>query len=71
MVVFVAVGLSISAISSAQRKSRRDAENAAEEAGRSVLALRESEARKSVILEVALDCIITIDGGAANRGPMF
>ena len=62
LVVFVVVGLSVSAISSAQHKSRRDAENAAEEAQRSVLALRESEARKSVILEVALDCIITIDG---------
>jgi len=62
LVVFVAVGLSVSAISSAQHKSRREAENAAEEAQRSVLALRESEARKSIILEIALDCIITIDG---------
>lgn len=62
LVVFVVVGLSVSAISSAQHKSRRDAEAAAEEAQRSVLALRESEARKSVILEIALDCIITIDG---------
>ena len=62
LAVFVVVGLSVSAISSAQHKSRRDAESAAEEAQRTVAALRESEARKSVILEVALDCIITIDG---------
>ncbi len=62
LVVFVVVGLSVSAISSAQHKSRRDLEIVAEEAQRSALALRVSEARKSVILEVALDCIITIDG---------
>ncbi len=60
--VFVAVGLSISAISSAQHKSQRAAEDAAAEAGRTADALRDSETRKSVILEAALDCIITIDG---------
>ena len=62
LVVFIVVGLSISAISSAQHKSQKDAEEAAEEAGRSMDALRDSETRKSVILEAALDCIITIDG---------
>ncbi len=62
LIVFVLVGLSISAISSAQHKSRRDAEDAVGEAQRSIVALRDSEARKSAILEVALDCIITIDG---------
>ena len=61
LIVFVIVGLSISAISSAQRKSSRDAEDAAEAAGRAVLALQDSEARKTAILAVALDCIIMID----------
>jgi PAS domain S-box-containing protein len=61
LVVFVVVGLSISAISSAQHKAHRNAADAVEEAERSLVALRESETRKSAILEVALDCIITID----------
>jgi PAS domain S-box-containing protein len=61
LVVFVVVGFSISAISSAQHKAHRDAAGAVEEAEHSLAALRESETRKSAILEVALDCIITID----------
>ena len=54
LLVFIIVGLSVSAISSSQRKMRGRAEQIA--AG-----FRESEARKSVVLEVALDCIISID----------
>jgi len=61
LLVFIIVGLSVSAISSSQRKARREAEDSADEARHAALALRESEARKSAVLEVALDCIITID----------
>ena len=61
LLVFIAVGVGVSAISSAQRKSHLDAEKAAEEARHSMVALRESEARKTAILEVALDCIISVD----------
>lgn len=61
LLVFVAVGLSVSAISSSQRKARQRADDAAADARRSELALRESETRKAAVLEVALDCIIAID----------
>jgi len=54
LLVFVIVGLSVSALSSSQRRTRQEAESAA-------LALSESEARKAAVLEVALDCIIAID----------
>jgi len=54
LLVFVIVGLSVSALSSSQRRTRQEGERAA-------LALRESEARKAAVLEVALDCIIAID----------
>ena len=55
------VGLSVSAISSSQRRARQQAQESAEVSRRSELALRDSEARKSAVLEVALDCIIAID----------
>ena len=61
LVVFVIVGLSVSALSSAQQQASRRAEDAADEARRSILALQDSETRKSAILEAALDCIITMD----------
>ena len=61
LLVFIIVGLSVSAISSSQRKARQRADAAAAAATRSELALRDSEARKTAVLEVALDCIIAID----------
>ena len=61
LLIFITVGLAVSAISSAQRKSHREAEQAAEEAHAAALALRQSEGRKSAVLEAALDCIITAD----------
>ena len=61
LIVFVIVGLSVSALSSAQHRASRDAAQAAEDAKQNVLALQDSETRKSTILEVALDCIITMD----------
>jgi PAS domain S-box-containing protein len=61
LLVFVIVGLSVSALSSSQRKARQRAEKAAADATRTERALRDSEARKSAVLEVALDCIIAID----------
>ena len=63
LLVFIIVGLSVSAISNAQRGSRQRADEAASEARRSELALRESEARKAAVLDIALDCIIAIDEG--------
>ena len=60
--VFVLVGLSVSAISDAQHRAQRRAEASAEETERTMLALRDSEARKTAILEAALDCVISIDG---------
>ncbi len=63
LLVFIVVGLSVSALSSSQRKVRQRAEGAAADAKRSELALRDSEARKAAVLEVALDCIIAIDEG--------
>lgn len=61
LLVFIIVGLSVSAISSSQREARQRAEESAADARRSELALRESEARKAAVIEVALDCIIAID----------
>jgi PAS domain S-box-containing protein len=61
LVVFIIVGLSVSAISSSQRKASRQAEEAAEDARLSEAALRESEARKTAVLEAAMDCIISAD----------
>ena len=61
LAVFVVVGVSVSAISSSQRKAHQRAEDSAADARRAEIALRESEARKSAVLEVALDCIITAD----------
>lgn len=63
LLVFVVVGLSVSAISSSQRKARQRAEEAASAARHSERALRDSEARKAAVLDVALDCIIAIDEG--------
>ncbi|MGI4789308.1 MAG: SpoIIE family protein phosphatase [Janthinobacterium lividum] len=61
LIIFIGVGLSISAISSAQHTAQREAEESAAEARRNESALRESEARKASVLEAALDCIITTD----------
>ena len=54
LLVFVIVGLSVSALSGSQRRTRQ-------ESARTARALSESEARKTAVLEVALDCIIAID----------
>ncbi|MGI4789587.1 MAG: PAS domain S-box protein [Janthinobacterium lividum] len=76
LLIFTVVGLSVSAISSAQRRTKQQAEESAvalrerevilrqNEATliESEAILRESETRKSAVLEVALDCIITADG---------
>ena len=61
LLIFITVGLAVSAISSSQRKAHQQVETAAEEARAAALALRQSEARKSAVLEAALDCIITAD----------
>ena len=53
--------MAVSAISASQRKAHREAEDSAKEARAAALALRQSEARKSAVLEAALDCIITAD----------
>ena len=59
--IFVVIGLSICAISGAQHRAQRNAEASAEEARQASLALRDSEARKAAILDVALDCVISIN----------
>ncbi len=59
--VFVLIGLSICAISGAQHRAQRKAELSAEEARQAALALQDSEARKTAILAVALDCVISIN----------
>ena len=71
LLVFIIVGLSVSAISSSQRRAQERAEAAAADAQRSERALRESEARKAAVIEVALDCIIAIDekGGIVEFNP--
>ncbi len=61
LIVFVIVGLSVSALSSAQRRASQQAEEAAEAARRSETALRESEDRYSHLLEIANEGVITID----------
>lgn len=61
LLIFILVGLAVSAISNSQRRAHREAEDSAEEARMAALALRQSEARKSAVLEAALDCIITAD----------
>lgn len=63
LIVFIAVGLGISAISSAQHKAHREAVEAVRKAQQTTQALQDSEARKAAVLEAALDCIITIDDG--------
>lgn len=69
--IFVLIGLSICGISGAQHKAQRDAEHSAGEARQAVRALQGSEARKTAILEVALDCVISIgsDGRIAEFNP--
>lgn len=69
--VFVLIGLSICGISGAQHKAQRDAEHSAEDARQAARALQESEARKTAILAVALDCVISIgsDGRIAEFNP--
>ena len=55
LLIFTIIGLGVSALSNSQRRAgQRTEEKAA--------VLRESEARKSAVLEVALDCIVTADG---------
>ena len=69
--IFVVIGLSICGISGAQHRAQRDAEASAEEAEQAALALRDSEVRKTAILAVALDCVISIgsDGRIAEFNP--
>lgn len=68
LLVFVLVGIAISALGLAQHRAQRRAEDSARRAAESALSaqtsasvLRDSEARKAAILESALDCIITIN----------
>lgn len=69
--IFVVIGLSICGISGAQHRAQRDAESSAEEARQAALALQGSEARKTAILAVALDCVISIssDGRIVEFNP--
>ena len=69
--IFVVIGLSICAISSAQHQAQRDAEASAEGARQAARALQDSESRKAAVLEAALDCIISIssDGRIAEFNP--
>jgi len=71
LLIFIVIGLAVSAISNSQRKAHREAEASAAEARETALALRQSEARKSAVLEAALDCIITadIDGRIVEFNP--
>ena len=71
LLIFIVIGLAVSAISSSQRKAHQEAEDSAAEAQAAALALRQSEARKSAVLEAALDCIITadIDGRIVEFNP--
>jgi PAS domain S-box-containing protein len=59
--LFVLVGGLISSLNTALRTAHGRAQTAAHARDTSLQALRESEARKSAILEAALDAIITID----------
>jgi len=61
LVIFTVVGLSVSALSASQRRARQQAEDTAAVLREREAFLRESEVRKSAVLEVALDCIITAD----------
>lgn len=69
--IFVLIGLSICGISGAQHQAQRDAEVSAEAARKAALALGDSEARKTAILAVALDCVISInsDGEIVEFNP--
>lgn len=71
LIIFVLVGLSISAIGSAQHKMQRKAEKSSEESRQTALALQDSEARKTAILAAALDCVISInrEGRIAEFNP--
>ncbi len=71
LAIFVVIGLSICAISEAQHKAQRDAEHSAGDARQAALALQDSEARKTAILAVALDCVISIgsDGRITEFNP--
>lgn len=61
LLIFAGVGLSVSAISSSQRRAHQQAKESADVLRESERFLRESETRKSAVLEVALNCIITAD----------
>ncbi len=68
LLVFVLVGIAISALGLTQHRAQHRAEDSARRAAESASfaqdsasVLQDSEARKAAILEAALDCIITID----------
>lgn len=60
-VLFITVGLTIAALGQSQRSAWMRAEESVAEAKHAAEILRESESRKSAVLSVALDCIITAD----------
>jgi PAS domain S-box-containing protein len=63
LLIFIIVGLSVSAISNSQRNAQQEAQDAAEEARRTAEALAESEARYRRLLETANEGVSITDAG--------